>query len=71
MMSDGVVHLAQHHKYDEDEMWCGKMPWPGEQTREINEATCVECLDAAIAYGFECAKRVQVLNALKHGGFSL
>jgi hypothetical protein len=54
-VSEAVTHLAQHHKYDEDEMWCGSSDWP--RTREIQEATCIECLRAAAGYGEESHDR--------------
>jgi hypothetical protein len=43
------IHLSKWCCYDEDEMWCGEMP--GRQTREIDEATCINCLTEAVAYG--------------------
>lgn len=57
-MSDGDKHLSQHHRYDEDEMWCGDLPWPAERTREINEATCVPCLEAAVQYGEDARRQL-------------
>lgn len=51
-----VVHLSRYQCHDEDEMWCSPRS-PTSQTRDIADATCPECLEAAMRYGFRCALR--------------
>jgi len=49
-MAADPIHLSKWCCYDEDEMWCGEMPF-GNQTRDLNKATCFVCLRAAADYG--------------------
>lgn len=50
-----VRHLARDRCYDEWSTWCG-VDGMG-HAAEPSDATCLECLSAARAYGDECVTR--------------
>lgn len=56
-MAEDVVHLSKFCCYDEDTMWCDEYLTAVLQTRSLDEATCLACLEAAIEYGDAARKR--------------
>lgn len=58
-------HLAKSIHFptgDVSETWCGQ--WDhGEETRNIDECDCAECLKKAIVYGVECSARLVFLQS--------
>lgn len=60
------VHLAKHECYDEDSAWCAEFGLDGPISRDLAEATCTECLTAAMSYGIDCAiRRAQIRDGLE------
>lgn len=57
-----VVHLNR----EEEHMWCGA-PEPASRTTEAANATCHECLWAALVFGERCDRRLTQLWREKDG----
>lgn len=61
-----MKHLAKymHDVVDQvTEIWCDADEWRAlhNATEHIDKATCRDCLEAAVAYGVECANRLAEL----------